>query len=142
MGGSTPICCKRVNSKLLLTLEGGLPGIEFSSLEVEVRFHGYGGEVNIPVPPAAVLEGGPGGPASVWVSLACDRFLREKLVFRADADTAARMDRVVEVVRSVHQEECGAGWRPVAVDPGPWGTCFGAPGERGSLVGTFRCLRG
>ena len=32
-------------------------------------------------------------------------------------------------------EECGAGWRPVAVDPGPWGTCFGAPGERGSLVG-------
>ena len=24
-------------------------------------------------------------------------------------------------------EECGAGWRPVAVDPGPWGTCFGAP---------------
>ena len=32
-------------------------------------------------------------------------------------------------------EECGSGWRPVAVDPGPWGTCFGAPGERGSLVG-------
>ena len=32
-------------------------------------------------------------------------------------------------------EECGFGWRPVAVDPGPWGTCFGAPGERGSLVG-------
>ena len=32
-------------------------------------------------------------------------------------------------------EECGSGWRPVAVDPGPWGTCFGAPGERGPLVG-------
>ena len=31
--------------------------------------------------------------------------------------------------------ECGSGWRPVAVDPGPWGTCFGDPGERGSLVG-------
>ena len=27
-------------------------------------------------------------------------------------------------------EECGSGWRRVAVDPGPWGTCFGAPGER------------
>ncbi len=23
-------------------------------------------------------------------------------------------------------EECGAGWRPVAVDPGPWGTSRGA----------------
>ena len=33
-------------------------------------------------------------------------------------------------------EECGSGRRPpVAVDPGPWGTCFGAPGERGPLVG-------
>ena len=32
-------------------------------------------------------------------------------------------------------EECGAGWRPVAVDPGPWGTCFGAPGESGLSVG-------
>ena len=31
--------------------------------------------------------------------------------------------------------ECGSGWRPVAVDPGPWGTCFGTPRERGSLVG-------
>ena len=118
-----------------VVLEGGLPGIEFSRLEVEVRFHGYGGEVNIPVPEAAVPGGGPGGSARVWVSLACDRFLREELVFRADADTAARMDRVVEVVRSSHQGECGSGWRPVAVDPGPWGACFGAPGERGSLVG-------
>ena len=60
--------------------------------------------------------------------------LRGRL-FRADADTAERMDRVVEVVRSSHQGECGSGWRPVAVDPGPWGACFGAPGERGPLVG-------
>ena len=82
-----------------------------------------------------MLEGGPGGPAGVWVSLACDRFLWEELVFRADADTAERMDRVVEVLRNSHPEECGSGWRPVAVDPGPWGTCFGAPGEWGSLVG-------
>ena len=58
-----------------------------------------------------------------------------KLPDRADADTAQMMDRVVEVVRSSHPEECGSGWRPVAVDPGPWGTCFGAPGERGYLVG-------
>ena len=80
--GSIPSC--------VLTLEGGLPGIEFSSLEVEVRFHGYGGECEHTGPcRRRPLEGGPGGPASVWVSLACDRFLREKLVFRADADTAA-----------------------------------------------------
>ena len=117
-----------------MTLEGGLPGMELSGLEVEVRFHGYAGGVDIPVPEAAAGNGS-GGPGGVWVSLACDRFLREELVFRADADTAERMDRVVEVVRSSHPEERGSGWRPVAVDPGPWGSCFGAPGERGPLVG-------
>ena len=83
-------------------------------------------QVNIPVPPAAVLESGRSGPAGVRVSPVCDRFLQDELVFRADADTAERMDRVVEAVRSSHPEECGSGWRPVAVDPGPWGTCFGA----------------
>ena len=81
------------------------------------------------------MEGAQSGPAGVLVSPVCDRFLREELVFRADADTAQRMDQVVEAVRSSHPRECGSGWRPVVVDPGPWGTCFGAPGERGSLVG-------
>ena len=118
-----------------VVLEGGLPGMEISGLEVEVRFHGYGGDLDIPAPEAAAPENGSGGPGGVSVSLVCDRFLREELVFRADADTAERMDRVVEVVRSSHPEECSAGWRPVVVDPGPWGTCFGAPGERGYLVG-------
>ena len=76
---------------------------------------------NCPVPEEASPGGSPGGPAGAWGSLACDRFLREELVFRADADTAQRMDRVVEVVRISHPGECGAGWRPAVVDPGPWG---------------------
>ena len=91
-------------------------GLEWSGVVANARVHGT--TYRIP-----------------WEMLDEERAYFGKLPDRADADTAGRMDRVVEVVRSSHPGECGSGWRPVVVDPGPWGTCFGAPGERGSLVG-------
>ena len=45
------------------------------------------------------------------------------------------MNYLVDGVRRSLPGECGEGWRPVAVDPGPWNSCFGAPGARGSAVG-------
>ena len=80
-------------------------------------------DVSIPVPEVA------------WVSVsgACD--LREELVFRADADTPERMNYLVEEVRRSLPGECGVGWSPVVVDPGPWDSCFGSPGARGAAVG-------
>ena len=77
-----------------------------------------------------------------WEMLDEERAYFGKLPDRADADTALRMDRVVEVVRSSHQGECGVGWRPVAVDPGPWGPVSGLPGSGVPWWGTFRSLRG
>ena len=91
-------------------------GLEWSGVVANARVHGT--TYRIP-----------------WEMLDEERAYFGKLPDRADADTAGRMDRVVEVVRSSHPGECGSGWRPVVVDPGPWGTCFGAPGERGYLVG-------
>ena len=120
---------------VFVSLGGGVPGTDFASLEAGVRFSGYGADVSIPVPEVVPWAGSGPGPGPDVLSLACDLALRDELVFRADADTPGRMNYLVDGVRRSLPGECGEGWRPVAVDPGPWNSCFGAPGARGAAVG-------
>ena len=117
------------------SLGGGVPGTDFAALEAGVRFSGYGSDVSIPVPEVAPWVGAGAAPAVSVPSGACDLALREELVFRADADTPERMNYLVEEVRRSLPGECGVGWSPLVVDPGPWDSCFGSPGARGASVG-------
>ena len=119
---------------VFVSLGGGVPGTDFAALEAGVRFSGYGSDVSIPVPEVVPWAGSGPGPGPDVLSLTCDLTLRDELVFRADADTPGRMNYLVDGVRRSLPGECREGWYPVAVDPGPWNSCFGAPGSRGSVV--------